>query len=98
MKLPLHLAKKLQQLKAEGFLPASSLNSGFSESLLSNGLLIKEPLGRMRYRLKLKEPKTLNSYLQNHYGVFDLDEYVKGLENETLQGYEAVSLAADSKV
>lgn len=98
MKLPLSLAKKLQQLKKENSVPASSFNEKFAEQLLSDGLLVKQSLGRTRYKLALKDSKQLDRYLLNRYGILDLDRYIQFYEDDEYSGADGVSVAGNSKI
>lgn len=98
MKLPLHVAKKLQELKSEGSISSSSLNRDFISLFMSDGLLTKESLGRSRSKLHLKNPNDLSTYLKNRYGIPNLEKYIAAFENETLEGTDAIALASNSKI
>lgn len=98
MKLPLHVAKKLFDLRNTPSIPASSFNAEFTNRLIADGMLTKQSLGRTKYKLSLKNPDLLESYLKNQYGINNLENYISALEKESLEGYEAVDVSSDSKI
>lgn len=98
MKLPLHVAKKLFDLRNTASIPASSFSAAFTKRLLADGMLTKQSLGRTKYKLSLKNPDLLESYLKNQYGIGNLENYISALENVNLEGHEAVDVSSDSKI
>ncbi|MBK6836133.1 MAG: hypothetical protein IPG89_18430 [Bacteroidetes bacterium] len=98
MTLPLHIAKKLQALKETNSISASLFNKAFTDSFIADGILIRQSLGRTKYKLVLKDSKLLDVYLKNKYGVSDLSNYIEVLEKENIEGHEAVVISSDSKI
>jgi hypothetical protein len=98
MTLPLHIAKKLQALKETNSISASLFNKAFTDSFIADGILIRQSLGRTKYKLVLKDSRLLDIYLKNKYGVSNLTNYIDVLEKENLEGHEAIAISSDSKI
>lgn len=98
MSLPLHIAKKLSSLKESNRISASSFSKEYAEKFIGDGILIRQSIGRTKYKLVLKDAKLLDNYLKNKYSVSDLTDYITALENENLEGHEAVAISNDTKI
>lgn len=98
MSLPLHIAKKLSSLKQSNSISASSFSKEYAEKFIGDGILIRQSIGRTKYKLVLKDAKLLDNYLKNKYLVSDLTNYITALENENLEGHEAVAISNDTKI
>ena len=98
MSLPLHIAKKLSSLKESNSISASSFSKEYAEKFIGDGILIRQSIGRTKYKLVLKDVKLLDNYLKNKYSVSDLTNYITALENENLEGHEAVAISNDTKI
>lgn len=64
--------------------------------LFEAGVLIKIPIGKRSYRVQCSDYTYLLTYLQNHYGINDLQAYSEIDENTTR--YEATKIASNSKI
>jgi hypothetical protein len=83
MKLPLHIAKKLQQLLLPGQSMASSeLRHPVITKMLDDGLLQKKQLGNTRSLLFIPVKENMAAYLANHFGINNLQQYISVLESE----------------
>lgn len=98
MRLPLPIAKKLLLLKTSREVSSSLLNRSFSSALISDGILIKQTIGRTKAKLHLQNPDLLDNYLKNKYGISDLEKYIAGLENDNITGKEAVEISSNTKI
>lgn len=98
MRLPLAIAKKLKELQETGSLSASQLNVAYTNTLLSDGVLLRQTQGRIKAKLLLKDQDLLNSYLKNKYGISNLVTYIEGLEQENLTGKQSVEIAGNTKI
>lgn len=98
MRLPLPIAKKLLLLKTSREVSSSQLNRSFSSALISDGILIKQTIGRTKAKLHLQNPDLLDNYLKNKYGISDLEKYIAGLENDKITGKEAVEISSNTKI
>jgi hypothetical protein len=98
MKLPLSIAKKLQLLCQGEILPGSALKHESVKLMQENGVLQMQLKGRSQKRYYLKNEQALSSFLQNHFGINSLDDYVAVLENDTANRAEAIQASSDSKL
>lgn len=98
MALPLSVAKQLLKLSGGAALPASQLNPKWRELLVEEGILVKQAIGRTRYRIKLISNSALQHYLVNQHHIKDLAHYVSALESGGLTGVEAQTIASDTKL
>jgi hypothetical protein len=72
MKMPLHIAQKLQQLVVPGQLIAGSLmQHKVVEQLLEDGILLKKQLSKTKSQIYLPDSIVLKDYLHNHFGIAD---------------------------
>jgi len=60
-------------------------------------VLKKQIQGRSRALIYLSEQKPLNNFLQNHYGIGDLQKYVHTLQRDIIRA-DAVAVSSNSKV
>lgn len=97
MKLPINIAKRLQEL-----LQGQSLASGKAKHKLIEALVaehIIERQGRIQKKLTLNNPEALRLYLQNKFGIQDLKTYIQALEREnSLKRRDLVMAASNSKL
>lgn len=83
MTLPLHIAKKLQQLLLPGHSIASSgMQHTTVLKMLEDGLLQKKQLGNTKALLFIPAKENVAAYLKNHFGINHLHEYITTLERE----------------
>lgn len=98
MKLALSAARLLlTTLQGEG-IPASKLQKEIAAHMVENGILRLAIQGRSKKRYFLTQKDALENYLSNHYGIRDLEAYVREIENAELSGADAIALASDSKL
>jgi hypothetical protein len=97
MKLPLSVANHLLKLSDGQPLPFSSVKHSVVEDLIAEGVLDKKVLSPKKAVVRLPRIDALNDYLQNHYGIENLTQYVDFLNNEIASRADAVSVSSDSK-
>jgi hypothetical protein len=99
MKMPLHIAQKLQQLHTKGQLISGSLmRHVVVDKMLEDGILSKKQLGKTKSQIYLPDTGALNNYLHNHFGIGDLDLYVEKLLEEDLTRAASIQISGDSKL
>lgn len=97
MKIPLGIARKLLELKEGIKVPYSRLKHAVVDTMIDNGILSKQLIGRNKAMIYLSEPGSMASHLLNHYGISDLEKYILLLGNEESSRAEAIEAASDSK-
>lgn len=99
MKLPLHIAKSLKILfESEIKIPSSAMKHVVITNMLEDGVLNKHQISNSKAFIYLKNKETLCAYLQNNFGINDLNEYIIGLENDELNRSESATISSDSKL
>jgi hypothetical protein len=97
MKLPLSVANHLLKLSDGQLLPFSSVKHSVVDDLIAEGVLDKKVLSPKKAVVRLPRIDALNDYLQNHYGIENLTQYVDFLNSEMAHRADAVSVSSDSK-
>lgn len=99
MKLPLHIARKLQELLLPGQKTASSgMQHNTVTKMLDDGLLQKQQVGKTRSLLFITQKENVAAYLQNHFGISDLDQYIQVLESEEKNRAANIIASGNSKL
>lgn len=96
MKIPLHIAEKLWELAKGNYISSSELKHPVVQELLAEGILDK--YGRIQKKIYAKETKSLLLYLQNKYGINDLEKYIELSKKENVLRNELVEISSDSKL
>lgn len=99
MKLPLYIAKKLQQLLLPGETIASSgMQHSAVTKMLEDGLLQKQQVSKTKAVLFISPNANLAAYLHNHFGITDLSAYIVQFENEAQSRAGNVLVSGNSKL
>jgi len=99
MKLPLHIAQKLQQLLLPGETIASSnMQHTAVTKMLEDGLLQKQQLSKTKAVLFISPNANVAAYLHNHFGVNNLAEYIFQFEHEEQSRAGNVVASGNSKL
>lgn len=99
MKLPLHIAKKLQQLLLpNSSLPASSVLHSTVKKMLQDGILQKQQKSKSKAIVYIVQKEALAAYLHNHFGISSLEEYINGFSAQTLSRAAVTAIAGNSKL
>lgn len=96
MKIPVHIAEKLIQLSQGQTLPSSKAKHALIEELVRERIIIRK--GRIQKALHLINPEALSIYLQNKYGIIDLEDYIEVSKKEDVIRSELVAVASNSKL
>ena len=98
MKLPISIAEKLILLYNGEKIAASKIRHSLISEMLDNGILKKHIQGRNKAWIYCSEQQQLNDFLQNHYGISDLQNYINTLQNNDLTRADAIAVSSDSKL
>lgn len=96
MKLPLNIAEKLLLLVNGEKIPASKLKYSVIQDLISEGIIHKP--GKRKSTIQIVDKQQLKLYLQNHYAIKDLYDYIEILKKENIIRANLVEIATDSKL
>ncbi len=81
MKLPLTVARLLQQLLNGVKLSGTCLKQPLIQQLAEDGIIQKIRTGKSRYQLYLSNNQLIEQYLNNHFGIQNLHVYIDELEH-----------------
>ncbi len=95
MKIPVHIAEKLLQLTQGKKIPSSAARHALIDELLSERII--ERNGRIQKTLQVINNSSLFQYLQNKYGINNLEKYIEVSQKENVQRNELVEISSDSK-
>ena len=98
MNLPIAIAEKLFLLQNGVRIPFSKIKHSTIETMLSNGILEMQILGRSKKLIFLRSSERLNDYLQNHFGINNLSEYISIQKLEDSLRSDLVAISSDSKL
>lgn len=79
-KLPLGIARKIQQLLKGELLPFSQLKSPLIKKMIDEGIIQVKIQGRSRQHIYNAKPELFRNYLINHLGINDIQFYIDNLE------------------
>lgn len=96
MKIPVHIAEKLWRLLQGERLPSGTIKHALIEELVQEGII--ERLGRIQKSIRISDGNSLSNYLQNRYGINDLEKYIEVCRKETVQRNELAAISSDSKL
>ena len=97
MKIPVSIAEKLILLRKGEKVPASKIRHSLINEMLDNGILKKQIQGRSKALIYCLEQQPMNDFLHNHYGISDLQNYIKALNNTEITRADLVEVSANSK-
>jgi len=97
-KIPVHIAEKLLLLQQGESSAASSVKHAVIEELVAENIV--QRTGRIQKKLSITNTKALNIYLQNKFGINDLQQYIKTLshENQNPLRNELTKISSHSKL
>lgn len=96
MKIPVHIAQKIVQLLQGETLPSSVAKHSVIEELITERII--ERTGRIQKKLQLINRNALFLYLQNKYGITDLEKYIEVSQKENAQRSELVEISSNPKL
>ncbi|GHT59293.1 hypothetical protein AGMMS50239_05600 [Bacteroidia bacterium] len=95
-KIPLHIAEKLLLLQQGATIAASSAKHVIIEELVAENIVQKN--GRVQKKLSLANTNSLTTYLQNKFGITDLQHYIEILKQEDLTRSDFTEVSSNSKL
>lgn len=95
-KVSLKNAELLLRLLNGEILNGSEAKSSLIENLIAEGILWRT--GRVQKKIGLQNTDSLKSYLENKYGITELEVYIQLLQNESANRSDLVKVASDSKL
>lgn len=98
MKLPLTVARLLQQLLNGVKLSGTCLKQPIIQQLAEEGIIQKIRIGKSRYQLYSNNNQLIEQYLNNHFGIKNLHEYIDELEHEPVTRASLVNIGSSSKL
>jgi hypothetical protein len=96
--LPPHLAEKLLQLCHGETIAASKMKHEIISNLVNEGIIIEYRQGRTKSSLQIPHPEQLADYLQNHFGIGDLEAYIETARQQEVNRSDLVIASSDSKM
>jgi hypothetical protein len=98
MNLPVSIAEKLVSLQNGGKIPFSKLKHSIIISMLDNGILEQQIIGRNKKIIFLRVPEELDNFLSNHFGINNLREYIDIQKQKDITRSDLVAISSDSKL
>ena len=98
MEITVSIAENLILLQNGEKIPASKMKNSIVNEMFENGILGKQIQGRSKSLIYLSDKQKLNNFIQNHYGISDLKNYVDALKNDNLTRADAIAVSSDSKL
>ena len=98
MNLPFSIAQKLILLQNGEKIPFSKMKHPSIDAMLENGILKKQIQGRSKATIYLNNKSSLNDYLQNHFGIEDLETYTAFEKKGDTSRAEAIEISSNSKL
>lgn len=96
--IPISIAEKLILLGNGEKIPASKIRHSLINEMLDNGILKKQILSRNKALIYCRKQQQMNDFLQNHYGISDLQDYINILQDDDATRAEVVAVSSDSKL
>jgi hypothetical protein len=98
MKIPVAIVENLILLQNGEKIPASKMKHSIVNEMLDSGILKKQIQGRSKALIYLSNKQSLHAFLQNHYGISDLEKYITTLKSNELTRAAAITASSDSKL
>ena len=97
MKLPILIAEKLVAMQNGEKIPFSKVKHAVINTMIDNGILKKQILGRSKALIYLTNNNGLSAYLVNQFGIDSLEKYIDVLQQSELSRAELIEVSSDSK-
>ena len=68
------------------------------DAMLDNGILKKQIQGRSKALIYLNNKNLLTAYLQNHFGIEDIETYIAFAKKDEISRAEAIEISSNSKL
>ena len=95
-KIPLHIAEKLLLLQQGAIISASSAKHAVIEEFVDENIV--QRTGRVQKSLSVLNNDRLKVYLQNKFGINDLDKYIETLKRSDFKRTDLTEVSSNSKL
>lgn len=95
-KIPLHIAEKLLLLQQGEIISASSAKHAVIEEFVDENIVLRT--GRVQKKLSVSNKNTLEIFLQNKYGINDLEKYIETLKQTDFTRTDLTGISSNSKL
>ena len=95
-KIPLHIAEKLFLLQQGAIISASSAKHAVIEEFVDENIVLRT--GRVQKSLSVLNNDRLKVYLQNKFGINDLDKYIETLKQSDFKRTDLTEVSSNSKL
>lgn len=95
-KIPLHIAEKLFLLQQGAIISASSAKHAVIDELVDENII--QRTGRVQKSLSVLNNDRLKVYLQNKFGINDLDKYIETLKQSDFKRTDLTEVSSNSKL
>ena len=96
--LPISFARCLKRmLEGEPLNSSEIASKNLLKHFVEDGILQKIPAGTRRMRYSCHQPEILRNYLNNQYGILDLEEYLRLSDLNSVDGQDALVATKSSK-
>src|SRR5690554_4785085 len=96
MKIPIHIAQKLLQLSKGEILNSSQAKHQLIDELVLEEII--ERTGRVQKKLHLINVEALFLFLQNKFGINDLENYIEAAQKDNIHRSDLVAISSNSKL
>ena len=96
MKIPIHIAQKLLQLSKGEILNSSQAKHQLIDELVLEEII--ERTGRVQKKLHLINADALFLFLQNKFGINDLENYIEVAQKDNIKRSDLVAISSNSKL
>ena len=98
MMLPVTIAEKLILLLNGEKIPFSKLKHEVIDLMIGNGILNVQLHGRSKKLIYISNKELLAPFLNNHFGIESLENYITGYLKAELSRAEAIEISSNSKL
>ena len=95
-KIPLHIAEKLLLLQQGAIISASSAKHAVIDEFVDENII--QRTGRVQKSLSVLNNDRLKVYLQNKFGINDLDKYIETLKQSDFKRTDLTEVSSNSKL
>lgn len=96
IKIPLHIAEKLLLLQQGAIISASSAKHAVIDEFVDENII--QRTGRVQKSLSVLNNDRLKVYLQNKFGINDLDKYIETLKRSDFKRTDLTEVSSNSKL
>eukprot|EP01035_Chromulina_nebulosa_P009573 gene9573-12920_t len=98
MKLPIHIARKIQQIAEGERQSSSSMKHAATQKMLDDGVLLTRYTAKNKGVIFTENLVALTDYLHNHFGINNLVAYIEKYNHPEASRSENVHISSNSKL